>query len=80
MNKARLESVMSGLNQYASTTAEDHFVKTALEDFRKNQALSPSMIILATKDESHSTVVNPNSIESLILPFVEDEVKKNLKS
>ena len=40
MNLARLEWVVSGLNQYALTTAEDHFVKTALEDFAKNQVLT----------------------------------------
>jgi len=40
MNKARLEWVMSGLDQYALTTAEDHFVKTALEDFDKNQVMT----------------------------------------
>ena len=40
MNKARLEWVMSGLNQYALTKAEDQFLKTALEDFDKNHALT----------------------------------------
>jgi hypothetical protein len=40
MNKERLEWVMSGLIQYALTEAEDHFLKTALEDFSKNQALT----------------------------------------
>ena len=40
MNKARLEWVMSGLNQYALTQAEDHFLKTALGDFDKNHALT----------------------------------------
>jgi hypothetical protein len=40
MNKERLEWVMSGLNQHALTKAEDQFVKTALEDFAKNQALT----------------------------------------
>ena len=38
MNKARLEWVMSGLNQYSLTTAEDHFLKTVLAGFEKNQA------------------------------------------
>jgi len=46
----------------------------------KVKSVSSSIIILATKDESHSMLVNPNSIESLFLPFVEDEVKKDLKS
>ena len=40
MNKERLEWVMSGLNQYALTTAEDLFLKTASTDFDKNQALT----------------------------------------
>jgi hypothetical protein len=40
MNKARLEWVMSGLNQYALTQAEDQFLKTALEDFDKNHTLT----------------------------------------
>jgi len=40
MNKARLEWVMSGLNQYALTQAEDQFIKTASEDFDKNRALT----------------------------------------
>ncbi len=44
------------------------------------KSVSPGIVILVTKDESHSMLVNLNSIESLFLPFVEDEVKKNLKS
>jgi len=40
MKKDRLEWVMSGLNQYNLTKTEDHFIKTALEDFDKNQALT----------------------------------------
>jgi hypothetical protein len=40
MNKARLEWVMSGLNQYALTQAEDHFLKTAVGDFDKNHGLT----------------------------------------
>jgi len=33
MNKARLECIMSGLNQYELTKNEDQFVKSALGDF-----------------------------------------------
>ena len=44
------------------------------------KSVSSSLIILATKDESHLMLVNPNRIESLFLPFSDDEVKKNLKS
>jgi hypothetical protein len=40
MNKERLDWVMSGLNQHALTKAEDQFLKTALEDFDKNHALT----------------------------------------
>jgi hypothetical protein len=40
MNKERLEWVMSGLNQHVLTKAEDQFLKTALEDFGKNQSLT----------------------------------------
>ncbi len=40
MNKARLEWVMSGLNQYALTDAENLFLKGASADFDKNQALT----------------------------------------
>ena len=40
MNKERLDWVMSGLNQYALTQAEDQFLKTALGDFDKNNALT----------------------------------------
>ena len=40
MNKDRLEWVMSGLNQYALTDAENLFLKSASEDFDKNQALT----------------------------------------
>jgi hypothetical protein len=40
MKKERLEWVISGLNQHALTKAEDQFVKTALEDFDKNHALT----------------------------------------
>jgi hypothetical protein len=31
---------MSGLNQHASTKAEDQFIKAVLEDFDKNHALT----------------------------------------
>jgi len=44
------------------------------------KSVSPSIIILVTNDESHSMLVNPNSIESLFLPLAGDEAKKNPKS
>jgi hypothetical protein len=39
----------------------------------------PRSIILRTKDGSHSMLVNPNSIESVFVPIIEDEVKGKLK-
>ncbi len=36
-------------------------------------------IILGTKDGTHSMFVNPNSMESVFVPIVEDEVKRNLE-
>ncbi len=38
-----------------------------------------SIVILATKDGSHSMFVNPNNIESVFLPIVEDEAKEKPK-
>jgi len=40
MNKERLDWVMSGLNQHALTKTEDQFLKAALQDFDKNNALT----------------------------------------
>ena len=39
------------------------------------KSVDSRIIILGTKDGSHSMFVNPNSIESAFVPFVEDEVK-----
>ena len=43
------------------------------------KSVDPRIVILGTKDGTHSMLVNPNSIESLFVPFVEDEVKEKLK-
>jgi len=40
MNKERLDWVISGLNHHALTKAEDQFLKAALQDFDKNNALT----------------------------------------
>ncbi len=40
MNKERLDWIMSGLNKYALTKYEDHFLKATLEDFDKKNALT----------------------------------------
>jgi hypothetical protein len=44
----------------------------------KVKSADPRIIILGTKDESHSMFVNPNSMESAFVPFVEDEVKEKV--
>ena len=41
--------------------------------------VDPKIIILGTKDGTHSMFVKPNDMESMFLPFAEDEAKKNLK-
>jgi hypothetical protein len=33
------------------------------------------IILLGTKDETHSMFVNPDSMESIFVPFIEDEVQ-----
>lgn len=40
MNKERLEWIVSGLNQYKLTKNEDLFVKSTVENFNHNQALT----------------------------------------
>ncbi len=40
MNKERLDWVMSGLNQHTLTKVEDQFLKAALQNFDKNNALT----------------------------------------
>ncbi len=40
MDKARLEWVVSGLNQHKLTKAENQFIKTILEEFEKKNALT----------------------------------------
>jgi hypothetical protein len=43
------------------------------------KSVDPRIIILGTRDGTHSMFVNPNDIECMFLPFVEDEAKRNLK-
>jgi hypothetical protein len=43
------------------------------------RSVDSRIIILGTKDGSHSIFVNPKSMESVFVPFVEDEVKGKLK-
>ncbi len=39
------------------------------------KSVDPSVIILETKDKSHSMFVNPINMESVFLPYVEDGAK-----
>jgi hypothetical protein len=43
------------------------------------KSVDPRIIILGTKDGTHSMFVNPNSLESVFVPFVEDEAKEKPK-
>ncbi len=43
------------------------------------KSVDSSIIILSTRDGTHSMFVTPNTMESLFLPFVEEEIKKNTK-
>ena len=43
------------------------------------KSVDPHTIVLGTKDGFQSMFVNPNSIESVFVPIVEDEVKGKLK-
>jgi hypothetical protein len=43
------------------------------------KSVDPRIIVLGTKDGSHSMFVNPNSIESVFLLMAEDEGKEKLK-
>jgi hypothetical protein len=43
------------------------------------KSVDPRIIILGTKDGTHSMFVNPNSIESVFVPVIEDEVKDKAK-
>jgi hypothetical protein len=43
------------------------------------KSVDPRTIILGTKDGFQSMFVNPNNMESVFLPVVEDEVKEKTK-
>jgi hypothetical protein len=43
------------------------------------KSVDPRIIILGTKDGTHSMFVNPNNIESAFVPVIEDEVKDKAK-
>jgi hypothetical protein len=56
--------------------AGDMFKHVQSGEVFRVRSVSPSMVILATRDGFHSMLVNPNEIESVFLPFVGDEPKK----
>ena len=43
------------------------------------KSVDSSIIILGTRDGTHSMLVSPDSLESAFLPFLEDEAKPNMK-
>ena len=43
------------------------------------KSVDPRTIILGTKDGTYSMFVNPNDIESVFVPLVEDEIKDKHK-
>jgi hypothetical protein len=45
----------------------------------KVKSVDPRIIILGTKDGTHSMLVNPTSIESVFVPFVGDGANEKLK-
>ncbi len=45
----------------------------------KVKSVDPRIVILGTKDGTHSMLVNPSSIESVFVPFVGDEAKEKVK-
>jgi len=44
------------------------------------KSVDPRTIILGTKDGFQSMFVNPNNMESVFLPFAEDESRRNPKN
>jgi hypothetical protein len=43
------------------------------------KSVDPRVIILGTKDGTHSMFVKPNNIESAFVPVTEEEVKEKVK-
>ena len=43
------------------------------------KSVDPKVIIMGTKDGTHSMFVNPNNMESVFVPVLEDEVKEKPK-
>ena len=60
MNKARLDWIMSGLNKYALTKYEHHFLKAALEGFDKKHALTEQQEERLERLYKEKSQSNPN--------------------
>ena len=76
MIKARLEWIMSGLNQYKLTKNEGQFVNSALEDFDQKQMLTVKQeekMEILYKEKSKS---KPNKNSSDYFSFKETPPKK----
>jgi hypothetical protein len=43
------------------------------------KSVDPRTILLGTKDGTHSMFVNPNNIESVFMPIIEEEIKEKPK-
>ena len=59
--------------------AGDMFKNIASGKMFTVKSVDSRIVILGTKDGTHSMFVNPNSIESVFMPIVEDEVKDKVK-
>ena len=75
MNKARLDWIMSGLNKYALTKYEDHFLKAALEDFDKKHALTEQQEERLERLYKEKSQLNPNK-KLNYFSFAESSPKK----
>jgi hypothetical protein len=70
MNKERLEWVVSGLNQHILSKTEDQFIKTAVEDFNKNHALTEQQEekLESLYKEKSKPIPNRNLVSSRVIP------------
>ncbi len=76
MNKARLEWVMSGLNQYKLTNNEDQFLKSASGDFDQKQTLTERQEERLENLYKEKSKSKPNKNSSDYFTFKETPPKK----
>jgi hypothetical protein len=77
MNKARLEWVMSGLNQYKLTKNEDQFIKSASGDFDQKQMLTERQEERLENLYKEKSKSKPNKNSSDYFSFQEGTPKKS---